>query len=64
MNREEWEIELESRKMLQDNMVTDMRKNRFIEEIKNGLGEEILKEPNRKIKKQTIIDKIKKIFSK
>lgn len=64
MNREEWEIELESRKMLQDNMVTDMRKNRFIEEIKNGLGEEILKEPNRKVKKQTIIDKIKKIFSK
>lgn len=45
--REEWELEQEKRKMLQDHMTTEYKKNKFIEEIKSGLGEQILKEPNK-----------------
>lgn len=63
MNREEWEVELEKRKMLQDSLITEMRKNKFIEEISNGLGDKILKEPNKKQKKPGFWDKIKKIFN-
>ena len=46
MNREEWEVELEKRKILQDINITELRKDKFIEEIKNGLGDKILKTPN------------------
>ena len=62
MEREEWEIELEKRKMLQDSYVTEMKKNKFIEEIKNGLGKDILKNPNTVHKKPGFIDKLKKLF--
>jgi len=62
MNRQEWEIELEKRKMLQETMITDMKKNKFIEEIKNGLGEKILMEPNKMVKKPSIWSKIKKVL--
>ena len=62
MEREEWEVELEKRKILQDNYVTEIRKDKFIEEIKSGLGEKILKEPNTLHKKKGFIHKLKKIF--
>ena len=62
MDREHWEVELERRKILQDSYITEMRKNKFIEEIKNGLGEEILKAPNSTHKKPNFFDKLKKLF--
>lgn len=62
MDKEELEIEMEKRRILQDEMVTDMRKNQFINKIKNGLGEEIKKEPNKIQKKPSFIDKLLKIF--
>lgn len=57
-------IKGEERKMLQDIVATEIKKENFIREITNGLGEEILKEPN-KIhveKKLTFWDRIKKLF--
>jgi hypothetical protein len=62
--REEWEIEIEKRKILQDSLITDMRKNKFIDEITDGLGENIKKEPNtiHKKEKKTFLSKLKKIF--
>jgi hypothetical protein len=62
MNREEWELEQERRKILQDSMVTEMKKDKFIEEIKNGLGQAILEEPNKIQKKPTLLTKIKRLF--
>lgn len=63
MDRLEWEIENERRKILQDQMVTDMKKEKFMEELKNGLGEKIKNEPNKIQKKSTLLQKIKRIFS-
>jgi hypothetical protein len=54
----------EERKMLQDMVATEIKKENFIRDITDGLGQEILKEPN-KIqvqKKLTFWDKIKKMF--
>lgn len=62
MDREEWEIELEKRKILQDSYITEMKKNKFIEEIKSGLGEDILKNPNTVHKKPNFFDKLKKFL--
>ena len=36
------------------------KKEKFIKEIKSGLGEKILKEPNKKQEKITILQKLKK----
>jgi hypothetical protein len=58
--REEWMLEQERRKLLQDQIITENRKNKFIQEINSGLGEKILKEPNKKQKKVTLLQKIKK----
>jgi hypothetical protein len=58
--REEWVLEQERRKLLQDQIITENRKNKFIQEINSGLGEKILKEPNKKQKKVTLLQKIKK----
>lgn len=54
------ETEFEKRKMLQDNIVTEHKKKQFINEIKNGLGLEIIKpkEP----KKLSFFEKLKKII--
>jgi hypothetical protein len=60
--RVEWEIELEKRKILQESMITDIQKNRFIKEISSGLGDEIIKEPNRIQKKPGLLSKLKKMF--
>jgi len=62
MVRQEWEIEQEKRKMLQDQLVTEHKKNKFINEIMSGLGEEIKKEPNTIHKKPSIWSKIKKVL--
>lgn len=61
--RDEWEIEQERRKMLQEQMITEMKKDKFIQEMLNGLGEVIKQEPNITPKKLTLLDKIKKLFS-
>tara|TARA_R110001592_G_scaffold350329_2_gene646378 strand:+ start:3866 stop:4063 length:198 start_codon:yes stop_codon:yes gene_type:complete len=62
MDRKDWVIEQEKRKIIQEEMVTEMKKNKFIDDIKNGLGDKIKKEPNTVFKKTTLIGKIKKIF--
>ena len=61
--RDEWEIEQERRKMLQEQMITEMKKDKFIQEMLDGLGEVIKKEPNKVQKKLSLVDKIKKLFS-
>jgi hypothetical protein len=62
MNREEWEIEQERRKIVQDQLVTEHKKNKFIDEIMGGLGEIIKKEPNTVQKKPTKWEKFKKLI--
>ena len=57
-------IKDEERKMLQDMVATEIKKENFIRDINNGLGQEILSEPN-KIhvqKKLTVWEKIKRLF--
>lgn len=54
----------EERKMRQDMVATEIKKENFIRDITNGLGQEILEEPN-KIqiqKKLSFWDKLKKLF--
>lgn len=58
-----WEIEQEKRKLHQDMLVTESKKKMFIDEIKNGLGEQIKIEPTTKPKKLSFIEKLKKLFS-
>lgn len=56
-------IKDEERKMQQDMVATEIKKDNFIREmLEGGLGEEILKEPNREQKKLGFIDKVKRIF--
>jgi hypothetical protein len=54
--------------MLADLELTNIKKQAFINEIKNGLGDDIKKNPNKvKIEKQhkkKFIDFLKKIFTK
>lgn len=40
-------IKNEERKMLQDVVATEIKKENFIKEIMDGLGEDIKKEPNK-----------------
>jgi hypothetical protein len=57
-------IKDEERKMRQDMVATEIKKENFIRDITNGLGQEILEEPN-KIhvqKKLTVWEKIKRLF--
>jgi hypothetical protein len=62
MEQEDWELELEKRKILQESMITEMRKNKYIDDIRNGLGECIVKEPNTVHKKPGLLSKLKKMF--
>lgn len=57
-------IKDEMRKMKQDMFTTEIKKENFIKEITNGLGEEIKKEPNKIQKKLSFFDKIKLMFLK
>lgn len=61
-NRGEWELEQEKRKLLQDRMVTDLKKDKFISEMKNGLGDRIKRQPNTVHKKTSIISRLKKLI--
>lgn len=56
-------LKSEELKMRQDVVATEIKKEIFITQIKNGLGDEILKEPNKERKKLTFWQKIKKMFS-
>jgi len=53
----------EERKMRQDAVATEIKKENFIKEIVNGLGREIITETSKPQKKLTLLDKIKKMFS-
>lgn len=57
-------IKDEERKMLQDAVATQIKKENYIREIVDGLGEEILSEPNKVQKKLSVWDKLKRLFSK
>jgi hypothetical protein len=57
-------IKDEMRKMKQDIFTTEVKKENFIKEITNGLGEEIKNEPNKIQKKLSFFDKIKLMFLK
>ena len=53
----------EERKMKQDLFTSEIKKENFIREmIEGGLGEEILKEPNRIQKKLSFFQKLKRMF--
>ena len=55
-------IKDEVRKIQQDIFNTQIKKEKFISEITNGLGQEILKEPNIVQKKLSFWSKLKKMF--
>lgn len=61
-SRSEWKIEQEKRKMLQEEMVTENKKNKFINDIKSGLGQEILQKTNKVYEKPNFWVKIKKVL--
>lgn len=63
MAENDWEIENEIRKMRQQDLVTEVKKDKYISEIKKGLGDIILKEPNTVHKKPGFLAKLKRIFS-
>lgn len=58
------EIDKEIKFIERDKKITDLKKKRFVEEIKNGLGDEIKNSlnPNNKKKDNFIIRIFKKIF--
>lgn len=62
ISREDWELEQEKRKLLQDKLITEHKKNSFINEIKNNLGKKIIQEPNKIQNKMTLAGKIKKLL--
>lgn len=55
-------IKDEERKMRQDAVATEIKKENYIREIIDGLGEEIVKEPNKVQKKLGFWDKLRKMF--
>jgi hypothetical protein len=59
----EYTVKHEERKMLQDALITENKKNKFINEIQNGLGELIKEEPNKIPKKVRWYNKLFKIFT-
>tara|TARA_R110002012_G_C11500804_1_gene597302 strand:- start:190 stop:393 length:204 start_codon:yes stop_codon:yes gene_type:complete len=60
---EDWIVKHEQRKMEQDALSTLYKKNKFIKEIKSGMGEMIKDEPNKPQKKLKWYHKLFKIFS-
>jgi hypothetical protein len=61
-NKEEIEIELEYRRIKQQELSTEVKKDGFINEIKNGLGQLIKEEPNKIQKKVGFWGKLMKIL--
>jgi hypothetical protein len=62
VNINDFEIENEKRIMKQEILSTELKKEKFIKEIKTGLGDMIKQEPNKIQKKPSFWDKIKKLF--
>lgn len=62
MENDDWLIRNYERRIAQETFLTDMKKERFINEIKDGLGETIKEEPNTIQKKPTFWQKLKKLF--
>ena len=60
--REEVEIEQERRKILQDVFVTEIKKKKFIDKIKNEWSNSMMEEPNKVQKKSTVWSKFKKLL--
>jgi len=60
--REEVEIEQERRKILQDVFVTEIKKKKFIDKIKNEWSNSMMEEPNKVQKKPTVWSKFKKLL--
>lgn len=59
------ELEFELREIVKDKQTTKLKHNQFIDEIKNGLGEEIKKNPNGfKLVKKTRFERFKLWLSK
>jgi hypothetical protein len=56
------QIKNEERKLQQDFFVTQIKKESYIKEIKDGLGNKIINEPNKIQKKISFWGKIKKMF--
>ena len=60
--REDWEVEQEKRKILQDSFVTEIKKKNFINKVKNEWSESLMKEPNKIKVKPTVWVKFKKLI--
>ena len=60
--REEVEIEHERRKILQDVFVTEIKKKKFTDKIKNEWSNSMMEEPNKVQKKPTVWSKFKKLL--
>ena len=58
----DWVIKYEERKMRQDMLSTEAKKNKFIRDINNGLGDMIKEEPNKPQKKITWYHKLFKLL--
>ena len=63
MDNNEYIIKHEQRKMEQDALITESKKRKFIYDIRTGLGEEMMKEPNKSQKKLNWWDKLKRMFN-
>lgn len=65
----EREIELEEKELLRDKFVTALRKTQFVNELKNGLGAEIKKNPKgvkiiKPSRYKRFVSWLKKLFTK
>ncbi len=58
------EIENEKRKIKQQELVTQVKKEKFIKEVKNGLGEVIKNELNTVHKKPNFFQRLKGVLFK
>jgi hypothetical protein len=60
--RVEWTIKHEERKMVQDALHTEAKKNKYAHDIKSGLGDLIKEEPNKPQKEIKWYHKLSKMF--
>lgn len=58
----EWTIKHEQRKMEQDILATEAKKRKYVNDIKNGLGDLIKEEPNKPQKKLKWYHKLFRMF--
>jgi hypothetical protein len=62
MENSDWLIRDYERKMAQEVFITDMKKEKFANDIKDGLGEIIKEQPNTIQKKPSFWKKLKSLF--